>query len=184
VAILGILASLVTVNFNQLRGPRNVRIAEHELVTNIRKVQSYALSSRSTETGIPVKYYVVAFDLADPHQYQVAAIDKDFNFLAALETIYLPPGVAIAAMNLESPQGTPLADPGCMQVIFGLPFARVYLDGNSDSDGSCDFISLVQSPLELENHSNGLLKIILMDEDGTATKTVRVIGISGKIDTE
>ena len=47
ISIMGILATLMIVNFAGQRVSRSLLLAKNETVTNIRKVQSYTLSSKN-----------------------------------------------------------------------------------------------------------------------------------------
>ena len=69
-AIMGVFFGLILANYAGMRGKRDIKIAQNELTTNIRKVQSYALSSRDTSVG-PVKLYVLKFVTTTQSQYLI-----------------------------------------------------------------------------------------------------------------
>ena len=186
IGIMGLVASIFVVNFAAFRGPRNLRIATNELVTNLRKIQSYTLSSRNTSAGKSVKYYMIKFNNAAGNNtsYQVQSINSDDTFSSALETINLPDGI-IVRPRISAPQGLQLEQPiggtvsypisNCTQVAFSLPFSRVYLDG------SCTMNTLVNNLVNLVGIANSRLTIVLADTGTNTTSTIVVNGISGAI---
>ena len=101
VAILGIVLGLVTVNIAGQRNARNLNIAQNELISNIRKIQSYTLSARNVFGNQPASYYVMKFDLANPTQYTIQSM-YDVTVspkIRDIETINLPKGITFSGIN-------------------------------------------------------------------------------------
>jgi prepilin-type N-terminal cleavage/methylation domain-containing protein len=182
IAIIGILSSVVVISFNRLRGPRNLVLARNELVTHIRQAQSYALSSRLTTNGTAAKFFALTIPSLPAASYSLDAIDSSYVVLSGMEQYTLPDTVRITQVQMELPAGTTLANPSCLVVVFGLPFGRMYVDGNTDSDGACDVLQKVQNPSELDRRSNGKVTITLTDSSSGQTKTIILQGISGAIE--
>src|SRR5438105_10754499 len=90
--IMGLLAGLLTLNLAGQRVARNIQIAQNQLVSNIRKIQGYTLSSRNVSQNQPAEYYVMKFDLANPYQYTIQAIYNvgSSPTLANVEVIKFP----------------------------------------------------------------------------------------------
>lgn len=182
IAIIGILSSAVVVSFNRLRGPRNLVLGRNELVTHIRQAQSYALSSRLTTSGSPAKFFAITIPALPASSYSLDGVDSAYTVLPNMETYGFGDTVRITQMQIESPAGTPLANPSCLVIAFGLPFGRMYLDGNTDSDAACDVLQKVQNPAELDRRANAKVTLTLTDSSSGQTKTVILQGISGSIE--
>src|SRR6185503_16987718 len=101
IAIFGTMATLVVANYAGLRGPRNLKISENELVSTIRKYQSYTLSSRNLPNGKAVKFYILKFSSDTPNGYTVQAVDSDNTFIPELETVTYQSGIGYG--NLRNP---------------------------------------------------------------------------------
>jgi|GEM_PF-1329778 len=113
--ISAFLFTAIIVNINGQRAPRDLKIAQNELVSNIRKAQSYTLSSRNLPSGQSVQYYVIKFDLLKKKQYTIEAI---FNVgsspqMQIVETIKLPTNVKISGIRITQ---RPMA-PGTQNVV-------------------------------------------------------------------
>src|SRR4051812_25570648 len=81
VGIMGLITGIFLINFNRLQGPRNLKIAQNQLITDIRRIQSYTLSSRNVSTtGQPARYYIIKFETQSPASYKIQAIDNKDTF--------------------------------------------------------------------------------------------------------
>lgn len=173
-AIMGLFMGAILVNFAGNRGARNLRLSTNELVTNLRKVQSYVLSSRDSSVG-PVKYYVLQFNTEQSRNYYVQAIQNDLTFTNPIETVELLPDIRIASIEVQQPYGSSASNPTCVQVGFALPFNIAYVDQNCSLDLS------VRDPATLSNLDDSLVIITLQDPQSGNTKTVTINGVSGVI---
>jgi prepilin-type N-terminal cleavage/methylation domain-containing protein len=102
-AMMTLIMAVLVVDFSRQRGQRNLVLAKNETVTNIRKVQSYMLSSRNIAVGVPAKFYMVTFNTSTPHSYKIQAVDSDYEFHDNIEIIYLPSSVSISDLRLVTP---------------------------------------------------------------------------------
>jgi prepilin-type N-terminal cleavage/methylation domain-containing protein len=149
ISIMVILATTLIINLAGQRSSRDVRIAENQLVTNIRKVQSYTLSARSLPGGQDVQYYVLKFNLSTPDRYTIQAV---YNVNASpqmqdIETVLLPPNIIIASTtantsaisisrSLNPTTQTLQSSPLCALIAFAAPFGKViFNDGCSPASG-------------------------------------------------
>lgn len=147
-AIMAILASVLVLNLAGQRGKRDVQIAENELVSNIRQIQSNTLSARTLPSGQSAQYYFLKFDLQKPGQYTIqAAYNVSSNpRLVDIQTVMLPPDVLIATitpgsypvvidrsatLDTVNPSGPNqyLQTPNCSLLAFAAPFAKVLMNG-------------------------------------------------------
>lgn len=185
IAIMGILASVFMVNFNAQRVPRDLNIARNETITNIRKVQSYTLSSRDT-FGMANKFYVITF-MDGASSYIIGSIginptDKLFTYKVQ-EVVNLPGRVR------QSING-----PDCAQIIFAAPFGKMYTDTdlNRCEDSLSDtnniknsLLKLVSNPVSLSTLSSPLIQVSLFDDrriDLYNKFDIFFYSLSGKID--
>ncbi len=176
-AIMGVFFGLVLANYAGTRGRRDIKIAQNELVTNIRKVQSYVLAARDSSAG-PVKYYVLKFDTSNSTRYVIEAVQTDFTLSPPLETINLPRGITIQSIAVQQPLGSSTTTPGCVQVAFSLPFNKMY------ADQECAIDLLVLDPASLGDYDDSLITLTLRDAQSSTTKTVTINGVSGVIDAQ
>lgn len=120
------LSAFIVTGFNSQRPNRNQKIAQNEMVTNIRKVQSYALSSRNLPTGQAAQYYVLKFDTAQPTKYTIYGMYNVKNppiQMRLVETINLPQNIVIAnPISVLTASATTTAS--CVLIAFQLPFAK------------------------------------------------------------
>jgi prepilin-type N-terminal cleavage/methylation domain-containing protein len=138
VAIMGMLASVLVINLAGQRASRDIKIAENQLVTDIRKTQSYTLSSTLLPNGQDADYYLLKFDMSKPSQYKIQAL---YNVsvspqLMDVQTINLPPDIQIASIT---PGSYPISvarslaptaqnfqsSPLCGLIAFAAPFGKV-----------------------------------------------------------
>ncbi len=164
VTIMMLLSSAMILNLNGQRGARDLKIAENELVSNIKKVQSYTLSRRSLPSGNNADYYLIKFDLSNPSQYTIQGMyntNSTPHYLENVETINFPPNIRIAPSSLNPisilRQTTPTTQypSACGLVAFVAPFAKVILnDGchqagwvannNNDNSISDDYEKIIE----------------------------------------
>ena len=202
--IFGVLIGILLVNLAGQRLPRNIKIAQNELVTNLRKLQSYTLSSRAIFGNQPAQFYVMKLDLAQPEQYTVQAIydvSTAPKLADNLEVIHLPQGIRLAASNAfqidrppiggspDSYDSPPTTINNCLLVAFKLPFGKV-ISNNGCSQTSPPFqigddygkIKDFEINSVFNTASeNSSIAIQLTDEAGTLAKTVTINGILGVI---
>ncbi len=189
IGIMGLMATLMVVQFNLTRSRRALNLAANELSTNIRKTQSYALSARNVAPSVPAKFYVLQFDFSQPSQYTILAVDTNFNSRPTLvENINLDTDVVLnSKMSLvEQPingfnggVGT-ITHPNCIQVLFGLPFARTYIIGSSSCTTA--YINTAKDPVALAALANSRAVIYLNNTRGTTYyKYSEINGLSGTI---
>ena len=162
VAIMVILATVMVINISGQRANRDIKIAQNQLVSNIRKIQGYTLSSRTEAGGLAVQFYIMKFDMSKPDQYTIQAVYNAFSspqYLKDIETVKLPINIRLAGVNTSvtpavypvniSRTNTPLAQNftttgmACAFVAFSAPFGKVFLN-----DG-CSPTTLSSNPYSL-----------------------------------
>jgi len=186
ISIMGLMSTLLVINFNGQRGIRNLKIAQSQLVTNIRKTQSYVLSARDVApvNGItaPGKYYLLKFD-KNSNQYSIQSVDTAYNLNSSVETDVLPQGITISNLKYTTAAGVD-SFPLSAQAAYASPYAKLYVYTSEDTGcvGATTFVTVSQNPGCMLNLTNRQLVITLQDQNSTATKTVTIYGISGNVE--
>lgn len=208
--MMAVLLSLVIVNFGGFRIDRNMSIAQNELITNLKKAQSYTLSSRLVANNQPGQFFILQFDGQNPTQYKLQAL---YNITATptppslvdVETFKLPIGVRLAtpAPVKIYRTVTPLVQPDpsvsavtCSLIAFKAPFARTFFNGYVTDvylpDTGCsyrnlnndDYQKLLNYVVNVDGNrtsTDSYAVIQLTDTTGTKIKKVLVRGVTGVI---
>lgn len=174
-AILALFYGLVMANFASWRGPQYIKVSANELATNINKVHSSALSANSLN-GNPAKLYSLEFSKTTPTSYKVQGLEVAAGgniFQDPIEKIIFPGAVIIQDIVLTDKNGV-VSHPNCVQLAFTLPFGQAYMNGN------CDF-NVAKTDSALANMANSQLTILLARSGTTATASVLVDGITGRV---
>lgn len=193
ISIMATLTGLFLVNFAGLRGPRNLRIAQNELVTNIRKIQSYTLSARDVSLDLAARYYILRLRTGQgTYEIQAVGVNKitgtptyyDGSSAAQpfIETLRMPTGITVNSLALKNAAGTTINPvPQCVQIGFALPFAKTYIEYNAVST-SCNFSTITTNAATLDAKANHTLTITLRDQASNTNRVVVVRGVTGVIE--
>lgn len=203
--IMGTLFSFVLVNIGGKKGVRNLKLAQSQLVSDIRKIQSYTLSSRSIPGGQPTQYYLLKFDMRYPDRYFIQAIfDKDTapggnGKLITVETIPLPQGVKFDLSSVpwvvnrpdNPPPNISLNSTECGLLAFKAPFAKTYMAKGCSPNpatepyvilGTDDYSQIVNFNGEDNTSSkNSTLVITLREGQTNQTRTITVQASNGLV---
>jgi prepilin-type N-terminal cleavage/methylation domain-containing protein len=174
VAIMGSLVGFMIINLGQQRGARSLKIAQNQLVTDLRKVQSYTLSSRVLPNGEPVQYYVMKFDFNQPDRYFIQGIyDKENTLngrLKFVETVRLPQEVTFDPLDPLATTNPTLNGntKNCYLLAFKAPFARVIVNRG------CDPTAPISDPYDI-NIADDYVHITNFSSDNSVTsKTSKI----------
>lgn len=201
ISIMTILLTLFTVNFAGLRADRNLTIAQNELVTNLRKAQSYTLSSRNVAGAQSGQFFIIKLDGAPPANsgyvlqamYNIFATPTPAVLLPKVESFTFPIGVSLSSIPItihrDNLNVSPVTQPSsCGLVAFKAPFARAYLNSgcnvNNFQPNSDDYESLRSFITNTDsNHTStdSYAVITLVDSTGTKSRMVMIRGASGVI---
>ena len=198
--IMGLLFAFFLVNINGLRGKRNLKLAQSQLVSNLRKIQSYTLSSRNISGSVPVQFYIMKFDMAAAKQYTIYAIydiPASTGKLKNLEILKFPEGVKISSVDIDLPGSyIDQINTTCALVGFKAPFSKILTNGSSacnpanpgDSYNITSGDDYGKITLFYGNGgtaaSDAIMTITLREEQTNTTKWIKVNGINGIIDFE
>lgn len=197
--IMGIIMSVIVANIAGQRTNQKLRIAQNELVTNLRKIQSYALSSRNIQGNQSVQYYLMKIDLNNPRQYTIQAMyDVDSSpKLVDIETVQLPQGIRFALLepikitrpaSVIPAEQKPSYPSGCALVAFRLPFAKIYFtDGCQRANWdplTDDYKKILNFVVNTSNYPvsvDSTAVFTISDDEGKVSKTVTLYGVNGLV---
>lgn len=174
ISIMGVISTLVIAGFNQTRGRRDLRIAQNELITNIRKVQSYMLSSRDLPNGEKALFYVMRFE-EGTNTYTIGGVSED-EFFPDLETVSFPNLIELNRMRIIGQATTSV---NCAHIIFSAPYGKMYID----STGNCDeaVLDILEDPAQLITRSDRQLDMILRESQRNTEQGVKIQTLSDSI---
>ena len=135
-SIMVLLAAAFTINLAGQRSSRDLNIAQNELISNLRKIQSSTLSSRLLPSGKTAQYYLLKIDLTKPTQYTILGLYNVTSqpALETVETIKLPPNIQFASGTSSSiiiinrqqnPLVQGLTSTDCALIAFAAPFGKI-----------------------------------------------------------
>ncbi len=203
-AMMGIILTLVTANISGQQGVRNLKIAQSQLVTNLRMIQTYSLSSRALNSGQPVSYYFLKVDMNNPTQYQIQALYNATSNpqLVNLQTVTLPNNIRFAAASgatnpiqidwaVNGATQTSLT-PSCVLVAFKLPYSKALVNSGcnpanptfpyavSTGDDYRKFIDFIMNGVGSSITSDSTVILKLQNKD-LKTSLVTINGMTGLI---
>lgn len=196
IAIMAIIVGLVIIDFAGQKPGRDLRIAQNELVTNIRKAQSYSLFSKNVNNVKPAQYYLLKFSAAMPDRYYIQAITDATSApkLNSMETVLLPKNIIFSQTSpfvIDRPAGLtdPSVPPTCVLVAFKAPFGRAYVNdgcnitnpGFQSGDDYKKILDFVQNINGLSVSADTDLVITFNFKDGTQSKKVLIKGVTGLV---
>lgn len=98
IAIVGIISSIMVVNFRKSEESNKLQRAAQQVVQGIRKAQNMALSSIEVPGKCPpeiiCKYYGVYFN--------TQSMPNSYHIFASANKVYNPPGETVEIVNLEA----------------------------------------------------------------------------------
>lgn len=182
-AIMTLLLGALVIDFSRQRGTRNVLLAKNEIATNLRKVQSYMLSSKNLPTGESVKFYVATFT-DEATSYTIDAVDSNYVYHPNVETVNMPSLVKISNINyaITSKDEPPSPSYNCVQIIFSAPFGKMYTNPGSSCGSS--IATVLRDPVQRASLSEKTSLIYFSKSDGTGTESrLEVNPITGQMTT-
>jgi type II secretory pathway pseudopilin PulG len=178
--IIVLLSSVIIINWNNQTPGRSLTIAQNEVVTNLRRVQSYSVNSRNINSSVPAKFYFLKFQ-KNQSVYSVDASDSATNpvYYTSLETFNLPTGVIVSNIALTSTDGGSNLSPDCLMVAVSVVYGKTYFLSNV-CDSSA--LSIVNSPASVAPRANYNLTLTLQHPQKNISKTVTVYGLTNKVE--
>ncbi len=189
ISIMAMLMTVIVISYANQRKSRSTVLAQNETITNIKKVQSYILSSRNISADTPAKYYILKFRSGEA-TYEIQAIDNAFVLHQNVETVSLPSDTILHNLEFITSDGNSGGGKfqmawqtekiNCVDVIFAAPFGKMYLNDNSKCNES--LTDLVKDTAALYAIDDLTLRLTIGSLDGSNTKTIDLHGITGRID--
>ena len=178
--IIILLSSVIIINWNNQTPGRSLTIGQNELVTNIRKVQSYAVSSRNINSTVPAKFYFLKFQEGQ-RVYSINASDSAINpvYYSDLETFNLPTGLIISDITLTPTNGGSNLSPTCLMMSMSVIYGKTYFLSDI-CDASA--LSIVNNPASIATRANYNLTLTLTHPQKNISKSVTVYGLTSKVE--
>jgi prepilin-type N-terminal cleavage/methylation domain-containing protein len=168
ISIMVTLTSMFLLNYGDLGKKRAVTLAKNNVVSDLRKMQSFALSSRDIRTGVLAGDYGVSFSTATPSAYNLIADDNQGNRQPIIITNHVPATAVLYQIQVLRPDGS-VVFPTYVEILFKATYDRTLttypgngLTGIKETD---DRITLV----------------FISTSDNSVTSTVIVNGTTGNI---
>ena len=178
--IIVLLSSVIIINWNNQTPGRSLTIAQNEVVTNLRRVQSYAVTSRNINATAPAKFYFLKFT-ENQGAYSIQASDGSVNpvYYTDLEKFNLPTGLVVSDITLTSTNGGSNLSPTCVMMAVSVIYGKTYfLSDVCDSTA----LSIVNSPASVAPRANYNLTLTLTHTQKNISKTVVVYGLTNKVE--
>lgn len=191
IAIMSVLTTMFLLNYAGLRGPRNLKLAQNELVSNIRKIQSYTLSARDINSTTAARYYIIKLVNGDlGYSIQAVGVNKTTSIQSyydgvsnpLIETLRMQPGISVESISVTNKSGVS-SSPACVQIGFSLPFSKIYMEYD-DVAVNCNFLDVIADASTLDAKSNHTAVITIKDSASGKTRTVTVRGVTGVIEAQ
>ncbi len=182
--IMAIIATIGIINWNTEKSSRALNFTKNETMTNIRKVQTYAVSSRTAPAG-PAKYYVMKFS-KNSGTYQVYAATGSDNAISTtpVETLSMPSGAIVSALSLEptgtGPTGYEDPNPGCIFIVFSATYGKTYFSNTGYDTCNLGYLSnTLNSFPTLSPKANYNLTITYAYKG--ISRSIKVYGLTGRV---
>jgi len=166
--IMVTLTSVFLVNFGSQSGPRSLTVAKNNLVSNLRRMQSHAISSKDSTATAASKYYSLTLSsvVGAYNSYGLKTYDSS-NAVTNLSTEQLIAPVIVKQISVTKSDSTVL-NPTNIEIFYSVPFARMLL--TTSGGGASN-----------EKIRDAVVTITLGRTDSTLTTTLIVNGVSGTI---
>ena len=130
------LITLVIVDYAGLTPTRNLNVTHNGMVSDIRKMQSFAVDSRNIPNGKAASSYGVSIDLGSTHQYVLSGWDNSATPVKyTLSTQHLPANITLTAISLTHAGGTAVTAT-TITVSYSVPFARMLVTTTGGTAGT------------------------------------------------
>ncbi|MCK5416159.1 type II secretion system protein [Candidatus Parcubacteria bacterium] len=178
VGVIVVITSVFLINYNQYRKSANLNMATQEIVSNIRRVQNYALASKEDVSGnIPDGGWGIYFDITNNNKLIIFADMNDNGTYDGdgdgdgsdgdedYELIILPKGIIVK--NNWYPVGASMvANQNCDEtsLVYKPPVPKVIVTGSTNCSATANTTPNF-SNVEIQN-TKGEIKIIKFNNFG------------------
>ncbi len=166
--IMVTLTSVFLVNFGARSGPRSLTVAKNNLVSNFRRMQSNAISSKDSTATAVAKYYSLSLSsiAGSSNIYALKTYDS-LNSATTLSTEQFIAPVVVKQISVLKSDNSVMY-PTSIEIFYSVPFGRVLL--SSTGGGASN-----------DKIRDAVVTITLGRTDSTLTTTLIVNGVSGTI---
>ena len=168
--MMAILLSVFLASYSANSGKRNLTLAQSNLLSDLRKAQGFALSSRNYSGSTPASQWAVYFDTTNNQIYKIRTYDNTLSQnVSDYTTINLPSNIYIKTISVKKTSGTSYCAQ-TLSVLFTVPYGRVNQTYNGG--GSC-------ATAATNSEANDVTTITLSTTDNASTNTIIINGIAG-----
>jgi|GEM_PF-6437941 len=164
ISIIVILTSLFLANYRAQGSKAAVNAATSNLISDLHKVQSFALSSRDVASGNPASRYSITFSNG-AISYDLVGYNSAIPAVpTTISTTRLGPLVSVSSVQITRVDGS-VVSPNSVNAGFKIPFGKVVLNFTGS----------------VIDEVNDLARIKLISADNTVCSYVVINGITGNI---
>ncbi len=124
--IIGLLSSIVTVNFKTQRSSQEIQIAGQDLISNLREIQNLILTGKQVAGGQAATAYEITFSIGSQNYTVDYYLGTDKT---SYKTIALSQNIAIGQLYRSA---VPEAQ---MKIRFDAPYGKITVDGQANQIG-------------------------------------------------
>lgn len=176
IAIMALILSLTISNIRGTDPARNVLLAQSNLISDLHKVQTYAVNSADYAVGItPASAWGISLSTLSPSNYTIQTTDNTLNAnVQTVSTVNLPTNVRVTALQVDRSNGGGSFCPSSVIIQFTVPYGRV---GASYVGTPCSGGGTLRETLE----PNDVITVTVSAATGSPSQTIVINGISGNI---
>lgn len=168
ISIMVILTTVFLVNFGSVGKVRSVNIAKNNVVSDLRRMQTAALSSKDITPGVLSGDYGATFNMSTPGYYQLVADDNSGARQTPLGTYYIPNNATLSSIRVTKSDGTVL-NPTYAEILFKTTYGRILVTySGSSTSGTKETDDVVRLTFT-------------STADATLSSTIDINGVTGNI---
>jgi prepilin-type N-terminal cleavage/methylation domain-containing protein len=174
IAIMVLILSLTIANIHGSDASRNVGLAQNDMISDLHKVQSYAVNSED-QTANTTASSAWGITVTSNDSYTIQSFDDTVNQnMQVQSSVTFPKNVQFSSIQIQRPNGQGTICPTTFSVQFTVPYGRVL---TTYAGPSCSNGGTISSTLEPDD----IITAVISSTIGSASQSVIINGISGNI---
>lgn len=190
IAIMVLILSLTIANIHGTDASRNTQLAASNLISDLHKVQTYAVNSEDYTAGVtPASAWSI--QVAAENNYQIQSVDDTvLQNTQTVSTTQLPTNIIFESIQIQRPNGGGTYCPSQATIQFTVPYGRII----TSYAGAAPCYSNPQpiigpyrggrgggGGVSVNQEANDIITLIISSTDGSSIKSIVINGISGNI---
>lgn len=174
IAIMVLILSLTIANIQGTESSRNVALAQSDFVSDLHKIQTYAVDSEDYAAGVtPASSWGIT--TSSIYGYSVQSFDDTVNQNAeTVSTTQFPKNVEFSSIQIQRPNGEGTVCPTSFSVQFTVPYGRVLTSYTGTSCVNGNAVTATQEP-------DDIVTAVIASSVDSVSQSVIINGISGNI---